>query len=67
MIGGNNYSALTGNILGVSPSDLPEQAADHGDARPKAIENRLWERSRIASRAVAPRSLIDTVRDVQEL
>ena len=67
MIGGNNYSALAGNVLGVSPSDLPEQAAYHSDARLKKTKHRFRERSRIASRAVAPRSLIDAGRNIQEL
>ena len=52
--------------MGISPPDLPEQAAYHSNAGPKKIEHGLRQRSRIRPHAVAPRSLIDAGCDIQE-
>lgn len=66
MVGSNDDATVGRDILGAIPSDSPKCPAEDGDQWPENVQYRLWQCSRIASRAVGSRSLLNTGRNIQE-
>jgi hypothetical protein len=59
MIGSDDQSAALRDVLGISPTEPPQDPAEQTNNGAKKIERPLWQHSGIRARPISPPSLFD--------